>query len=211
MGAVGASRPMDGHEPSIDDSQQLLQLCHDLRQYVAAGLLLSEPAPGGSNGRMDLIHQQFRAIAELLEGEQEPGHRSSGVNLARLADECAGVVRLTHRVPVISDRLVRVQVIADRALLRRAVGNLLDNACRAAGPAGTVTIRVGTEDADAWIEVCDDGPGFGGVTSHTGHGLHVVAAAVRSCGGRLEIRTEPGTGTTVRLCMPAAHRRVRSA
>jgi signal transduction histidine kinase len=199
-----------------DDPQHLLRLCHDLRQYVAAGLLLSEPSAKGIDdgavlGRLSLIHQQFRAIAERLDGEQEPARRIGGVNLTQLAGECADVVRLSYRVPLIFEHSARVVAPGDQALLRRAIGNLLDNACRAAGSSGKVSIRIEETEREACVEVSDDGPGFGGVASGTGHGLQVVSAAVRACGGRLEISSSPGFGTAVRLCLPAGHRTVRSA
>ncbi|GAA1607109.1 MULTISPECIES: sensor histidine kinase [Kribbella] len=209
MTAADASPTTIGY----DDSQQLLQLCHDLRQYVAAGLFLSEPeaADLGGPGRLALIHQQFRAIAELLDVEQTPARRIGGVNLTQLAGECAELVRLTYRVPVIFERAPRVVVAADQALLRRAVGNLLDNACRAAGGGGHVQLRVDSAGSEASVEVSDDGPGFGEIAAGTGHGLQVVAAAARAFGGRIEVTSLPGSGTTVRLCLPVGHPRVRSA
>jgi signal transduction histidine kinase len=211
MGVVNVSRPMSG-----SSAEDLSQLCHDLRQYVAAGLLLSETSSaaiddGAVLGRMSLIHQQFTAIAELLDVEPDAGHQIGGVNLTQLAGECADVVRLTHRVSVICERSTLVVAAGDQVLLRRAIGNLLDNACRAAGGAGTVQVHVGAADGEAFIEVSDDGPGFGDVASGTGHGLNVVAQAVRACAGRLELHSAPGAGTTVRLCMPAGPRSVRSA
>jgi signal transduction histidine kinase len=213
MSAVSAPEPFaagegSGTEASIDSAR----LCHDLRQYVAAGLLLSTSAPGqDSSGqtRLDLIHQQFAAIAELLDTEGAIRNRTGIVNLTRLAAECVEVVRLTHRVPVVNERSTHVLVHGDQALLRRAVGNMLDNACRAAGATGTVSVRIEAGDDGACVEVCDDGAGFGGISSGTGHGLQVVAAAVRACGGRLEISSGPGVGTTVRLCLPATRRPVR--
>lgn len=213
MSAVDTSPVMGGS--FADDAQHLLRLCHDLRQYVAAGLLLSETSADeiadSGPGRLTLIHQQFRAIAELLDVEQEPAQRIGGVNLTQLAGECAETVRVTYRVPVIFERSARVMVLGDQALLRRAVGNLLDNACRATDGSGEVHIRVEAVDGEASVEVSDDGPGFTGVTSGTGHGLQVVAAAARAYEGRLEISSTPGTGTTVRLSLPAGHRAVRSA
>ncbi|GAA3121723.1 signal transduction histidine kinase [Kribbella aluminosa] len=209
MSAADASPTTIGY----DDSQHLLELCHDLRQYVAAGLFLSDPAaaelvgPGG----LALIHQQFRAIAELLDFEQTPARRIGGVNLTQLAGECADLVRLTYRVPVIFERAPRVMVAGEQALLRRAVGNLLDNACRAAGSGGQVQLRVDSADGEASVEVSDDGPGFGEIAAGTGHGLQVVAAAARAFGGRIEIVSLPGSGTTVRLCLPAGKPAVRSA
>ncbi|HEY3557747.1 MAG TPA: sensor histidine kinase [Kribbella sp.] len=213
MSAADVSPATGGY---ADESQHLLELCHDLRQYVAAGLFLSEADadqlddPAGP-ARLALIHQQFRAIAELLDVEQTPARRIGGVNLTQLAGECAAGARLTYRVPVIFERAARVVIAGDGALLRRAVGNLLDNACRAAGGGGHVQLRVDAIGGEAYVEVSDDGPGFGEIASGTGHGLQVVAAAARAFDGRIEVISLPGSGTTVRLCLPAGQPSVRSA
>lgn len=190
-----------------------MRLCHDLRQYVAAGLLLSEARPGQEAGqtRMTLIHQQFTAIAEILAVECDRGQDNGAVDLTKLATECTDVARLTHRGRITARRSKQVLVHGERTLLRRAVGNMVDNACRAAGPNGSVTVNVGVDADEATVEVVDDGAGFGGISSGTGHGLQVVAAAVRACKGRLEISSGPGVGTTVRLCLPALRRPVRPA
>jgi signal transduction histidine kinase len=214
--SVADTSPATGEQAG--GSQQLSRLCHDLRQYVAAGLILSEqPADEADTDtdtgleRLSLIHQQLSAIAELLDVEQEPAPRIGGVNLTQLAGECAELVRVTYRAPVIFERAARVVVFGHKALLRRAIGNLLDNACRAAGGSGQVQLRVDASDSEAYVEVSDDGPGFGAVTSGTGHGLSVVAAAARACDGRLEIISAPAAGTTVRLCFGTGHRAMRSA
>lgn len=213
MSAVSAPESFVGEGSPAAGPDQLMRLCHDLRQYVAAGLLLSEPRTGQEAGqtRMALIHQQFTAIAEMLAAEFDRGSGAGPINLARLVTECADVVRLTHRGQITVNRSKQVLVDGDQALLRRAVGNMLDNACRAAGPSGTVTVKVGVDAHEAKIEVVDDGAGFGGISSGTGHGLQVIAAAVRACKGRLEISSGPGVGTTVRLCVPALRRAVRPA
>ena len=213
MSAVSTSEPFVGEGSADTGPDQLMRLCHDLRQYVAAGLLLSEPRPGQEAGltRLTLIHQQFTAIAEMLAAEFDRSQGAGAVNLTRLVSECADVVRLTHRGRITIARSSQVLVHGEQALLRRAVGNMLDNACRAAGPDGIVTARVDVDAEVATVEVVDDGAGFGGITAGTGHGLQVVAAAVRACQGRVEISSGPGVGTTVRLCLAAPRRMVRPA
>jgi signal transduction histidine kinase len=208
MSAASMPERTDRDRPESEESAQLLRLCHDLRQYVAAGLLLSEIAPDneaaeGSRHRLALINQQFASIAELIAADCDATHHKGVVNLTQLVGECAEVVRITHRVAVVTGGHVRAMAYGDKALLRRAISNILDNASRAAGPAGRVRVRVGVSGADAFLEVCDDGAGFGGITHGTGHGLQLVAEVVRTSHGRLEISSGPGPGTTVRLLLPA--------
>jgi len=66
-------------------------------------------------------------------------------------------------------------------------------------------IRVGTAGDEAWIQVTDDGPGFGRIEHGTGQGLAVITSAVRACHGRLEITSGPGPGTAVRVTFPRQH------
>jgi signal transduction histidine kinase len=214
MGAASMPERIDQDESEYEEPAQLLRLCHDLSQYVAAGLLLSEsdnePA-GGSQHRLALINQQFASIAELIAGECDATHHKDVVNLTQLVGECAEVVRVTHRVSVGTEGAARAMAFGDKALLRRAISNILDNASRAAGTAGRVRVCVGVDGADAYVEISDDGAGFGGITHGTGHGLQLVAAAVRASRGRLEISSGPGPGTTVRLLLPARQLPVRHA
>jgi len=58
------------------------------------------------------------------------------------------------------------------------------------------------------LTVTDDGPGFdpdaalGPVDGHIG--LALLTDAAEGAGGRLEIRSRPGRGTTVRVVLPLA-------
>ncbi|MBP7866242.1 MAG: hypothetical protein KA419_09855 [Acidobacteria bacterium] len=66
------------------------------------------------------------------------------------------------------------------------------------------------------LEVRDDGRGFdpGGRSDDHGHGLRNLRKRAQEAGGRLEVRSRPGEGTTVRLAVPtvrAGGRRRRSA
>ena len=53
-----------------------------------------------------------------------------------------------------------VQVTGHEWLLRELLGNLVDNAVKYTPPGGAVTIRCGTRQGRAFLEVEDDGPGI---------------------------------------------------
>ena len=192
-----------------DSSASLRSLCHDLHQYIAAGLLLAR-MPGDAElseevrHRLDLMHQQLTAMAELVASESDALHeREWVVDLVELVDDCIKVVKLTHRVSVETEIGSTVNAFGDPALLRRAVTNVLDNASRAAGRGGKVHVRVDAVDGETWLEVSDEGAGFGRISAGTGQGLQVVDSAVRASRGRLVISSGPGPGTTVRLTLPS--------
>ena len=77
--------------------------------------------------------------------------------------------------------------------LGRAVGCILDNAIRAAGPGGYVTVDCVQEQAGSvHVVVEDDGPGLGKVAAHTSMGLTITAALVSSSGGQFTLTPRPG-------------------
>ena len=88
-------------------------------------------------------------------------------------------------------------------LLWRVLSNVVENAARAAGRSGTVTLAI-RQAGTTVIDVTDDGPGFGaGPPGHASLGLEVVTALLESCGGALAVEAPPQGGTTVLVALPA--------
>jgi signal transduction histidine kinase len=195
------------HRPS----QELIQLRHDLRQYVAAGLLLTqlpddELLDPGVRLRLQRINQLLDRMRELTAtpvAPEEPSPERRAVDLVELVDECVSYARVTRDVTLYVSADGPVEALVDPVMLRRAVNNVLDNATRAAGATGRVRVRVDRLRARAVVEVTDDGDGFGRIPSISGQGMSVVDQALRACHGRLEISSGPGPGTTVRLLIPS--------
>ena len=114
----------------------------------------------------------------------------------------------------------------DARRLEQVVDNLLSNALRYTDPGGRVALRVRREVAGCVVEVGDTGIGIAAedlphifdrfwrsdrsrsrATGGSGIGLAVVRELVRAHHGRVEVRSELGHGTTVRVILPAALRR----
>ena len=109
-------------------------------------------------------------------------------------------------------------VAGNEAELREALANLVFNAIDAIAERGTITIR--TEVQGAWlaISVTDDGVGMTEdvrarclepfYSTHeiegTGLGLGSVYGIVRRHDGQIDIRSEPGHGTTITISLPLA-------
>lgn len=100
----------------------------------------------------------------------------------------------------------------------RVLSNVCHNALEAVGTDGTVSVGTEAEGRMVVVTVTDDGPGIPadvlpklgrrgatfGKEGGNGLGLWHAKTTVESWGGRLEIRSEVGRGTTVRLVLPRA-------
>jgi signal transduction histidine kinase len=101
------------------------------------------------------------------------------------------------------DAIPRLAPVAEEAAYRVAQ-EALHNALRHGAPS-TVEVRLGVSDGTVRLEVYDDGRGFDpAVSSGAGArlGLASMRDRARAAGGRLEVRSAPGGGTTVRLVLP---------
>jgi two-component system, OmpR family, sensor histidine kinase TctE len=101
-----------------------------------------------------------------------------------------------------------VQVMAQPALLKEALSNLLHNAIRYTPRGRQVTVKLRAGRAQVWIEVVDDGPGIpadelaragerffrasNAGQPGTGLGLAIVKSIAERLGGRLLLSQAPG-------------------
>jgi PAS domain S-box-containing protein len=94
----------------------------------------------------------------------------------------------------------------------RIAQEALANAVRHAG-ARTIRIALGVRGSELELEVADDGCGFQPEARRGSEALGLVGMEERALalGGRLEVRSAPGEGTTVRLTCPVAVRAPASA
>jgi len=111
-------------------------------------------------------------------------------------------------------------VEADRTTLRQALINLLDNAIRYTPAGGHIRLVVKRIRDEAVVEVCDDGPGIpaehrekiferfyrvgkdrSSETGGAGLGLAIARWAVGINGGRIELESEEGRGSTFRVVL----------
>jgi two-component system nitrogen regulation sensor histidine kinase NtrY len=113
-----------------------------------------------------------------------------------------------------------VPVSCDGRLIGQAAANLVKNAVEALTesrtPSPAVTVRVGTEEGEAFLAVEDNGPGLPDVHRHrltepymttrekgTGLGLAIVRKASEDHGGRFELGDAPGGGASARIILPS--------
>jgi signal transduction histidine kinase len=114
-------------------------------------------------------------------------------------------------------------VMADAPALRRAVGNLLENAAKYGGRPPRIGVRARAEGKEVELTVEDHGPGIGkedlprlfepfyrgrngstrGVPG-SGLGLSIVRHIAEAHRGRVSVTTNPGEGSAFTLHLPAA-------
>ncbi len=138
-----------------------------------------------------------RDVARELEVLLEMRAEEAGVKLAVSGDE-------------------KLELHADAGKLRQALLNLVLNAIQASPRGATVRLHVAGECQGARITVDDDGVGmtpevlerirkpyFTTKEGGTGLGVAIARGIVEQHGGRFEIRSTSGKGTTVTLSLPS--------
>lgn len=113
-------------------------------------------------------------------------------------------------------------VLFDPAQLKQVLVNLIKNAMQAMPPQGTLTVRSGSTQEAVWMAVSDTGPGippeqlnrifepfYTTKNKGTGLGLLIVQRIIRDHGGRIELESTVGKGTTFKLWLPLRDRRPR--
>ncbi len=137
----------------------------------------------------------------------------TAVRMARNSIRFRGELRISYRdVPAVR---------AEEGRLPQVFLNLLVNAAQAieAGDAGVIEAACGHAGDEVTVTITDNGRGIPAdavdrlfdpffttkpVGEGTGLGLAICAGIVRGAGGRIEVDSEAGEGTTMRVFLPAA-------
>jgi signal transduction histidine kinase len=114
-------------------------------------------------------------------------------------------------------------VLADRNQVKQALFNVLKNALEAMDRGGDLFLRLSSDDEWVQLTVRDTGVGipadklkrvfdayFTTKESGGGIGMLILLRIMRAHGGRVDIQSSEGSGTTVILRFPLKHRRVRT-
>jgi two-component system nitrogen regulation sensor histidine kinase NtrY len=182
-----------------------------LKQKVGPDLKETVDILDAESARLESMARNFSQFGRLPEGP------TSLVDLADLARETIRAnlpPTMREEVTVEGDSPV---VTGQHDALMRALANVLLNAVDATSGRGRVTVHITTRNGTATLAVRDDGIGIPAAaldkiwepyvtskTAGTGLGLAIVKQTITAHGGRVDAVSSPGTGTEIRLHLPAA-------
>ncbi len=182
-----------------------------LKQKVTPELRETVEVLDAESARLESMARNFAQFGRLPEGP------SSVVDLADLARET-----IRANLPPTMREEVTIEgdtpmVMGQHDALMRALANVLLNAADATSGRGRVTVHITTRNGTATLSVRDDGVGIPAATldriwepyvtsktAGTGLGLAIVKQTITAHGGRVDAVSAPGTGTEIRLHLPAA-------
>jgi signal transduction histidine kinase len=181
------------------------QKLFSMRAKARASAILVRRDPGRAIEELDSIaglageaHAELRAI---IDGLAPPELAAGG-----LAGSVRGYAALAGRTYG-TDVVVRVDDLPDLDAARqtavyRIAQEAIGNALRHSG--GAVSVCLSRRQRSVVLEVSDAGRGFDVSAPQQGLGLASMRERAGSVGGTLKITSVPGTGTKVRLTIPAA-------
>jgi nitrogen fixation/metabolism regulation signal transduction histidine kinase len=168
---------------------------------------------------LDELRSLRAIVEEFSQFARMPPPRLAPTDLGEVAERVLALYRAragsTHIVTELPPGLP--VVAADRDLVGRALGNLVANALEAMPDGGTLSVRTRAVSDGVALEVQDSGPGlteeqrtrlftpyYTTKKGGTGLGLAIVQGIVSDHGGRIEVESAPGAGTTFTLVLPVA-------
>ena len=174
--------------------QRLVTLALSLRLIESRLADDSETAEALAEAREELAEalSELRDLARGIHPAVLTGH-GLGIALASLAERLPLPVAISQSF---DERLPEQVEVAAFYVVSESLANVQKYA-----QASKVTIEVTRRDEYAVVEVSDDG--VGGADAGGGTGLRGLADRVEALGGRLEVESVAGAGTTVRALIPA--------
>ncbi len=202
-------------------------VAHDIKNLVSQlSLILANAARHHDNAEfqkdmIETVRQSVDKLNRMLRqlNTQPPRYEAArAVPLAPLLEDVVARRQALHGAVSLELQTTKAIVTADEERLKAVVEHLVQNAIDAVGEKGHVQVRLGGTGEMATVEIEDDGPGMDGnfireklfrpfaTTKSSGFGIGVYESReyAKSLGGRLDVTSEPGRGTIMRISLPMA-------
>ena len=200
-------------------------IAHELRNPMAviAGYLnlLAKNQDGAGRAVIKDVLAEIsgmnRIIGDLLTFARPTALNRTAVNMRELIETCVSTVLLAKgadaRIATVLE-LGEGNALVDEVLMRQALGNLVQNAVEAMPDGGTLTVR-SQRDRQLVILMKDTGTGvpreqyrkiflpfFTTKDTGVGMGLALTHKIITAHGGRVEVESKEGSGTTFTVIVP---------
>jgi two-component system NtrC family sensor kinase len=171
---------------SIDGTTRVRQIVQDLRDFSRTGEIAMEWVD---------LHAGLESTLNVVSNE------------------------IKYKAEVVRDYGTLPRVECRPSQINQVFMNLLVNAAQAIPQKGKITLKSGTADDKVWISVSDTGSGIPPeimarifdpffttkpVGKGTGLGLSVSYGIIEKHGGRIEVASQPGEGTTFTVWLPVS-------
>jgi len=210
--SVGTDGRPGSRSQVISAESDSIEIGRKLDQYLGVAK--------GEIARLDYIVTQFLQAIRPTPPQLKPA------SLNDVAQKTLELLKpeLDNRGLNVKTRLARHLPPApiDGTQVQQALVNLIKNAMQAMTRGGTLTVQTGEGADGVWVSVGDTGGGiaqeqinrifepfFTTKKKGTGLGLMIVQRIVRAHGGRIELESQVGRGTSFRIWLPLHERKPR--
>jgi two-component system, sporulation sensor kinase E len=191
-------------------------------------------AEGGELGRMEEylhvakeeIGRLDNIITQFLDGLRARAPKLALASLNKIIRETMELLgrEIENRGQQVIQKLAGdlPEIPCDATQIQQVLVNLIRNAMQAMNRGGEIRIETGSGSEAVWVSISDTGRGipeeklnrifqpfFTTKKKGSGLGLMIVQRIIRDHGGKIDLESKPGKGTTFRVWLPLHERRPR--
>jgi signal transduction histidine kinase len=165
-------------------------------------------------------------VTQFLQAIRPTPPQLKPASLSEVVEKTLSLLRpeLDNRGLNVKTRLARQLPVSsiDPTQIQQVLVNLIKNAMQAMTKGGTLSLQTGEGGDGVWVSVSDNGAGippdqlnrifepfYTTRKKGSGLGLMIVQRIVSAHGGRIELESEVGRGTTFRIWLPLHERKRR--
>lgn len=194
-------------------------IAHEFRNSLAVIIGLARLVEKGKKPGSEIVkecHNMEQLIARILEYSKPLSLNISAVSLNKVLDDAFERVSMPKRINIVRKITPDVtRIRGDQELLTVAVTNLLKNAKEAIRNRGCIEMAIARKEESVFLSITDNGVGveereldmifnpfFSRKADGMGLGLAYVKKIVDEHGGRIEVNSRKGKGSTFTLGFP---------